>query len=67
MPRDPLNGRELADKLGVPDKALRRLIRKHRLMPGHVQDATYEIYPDDEARIAAHPAVRALIARSRTS
>ncbi len=67
MRSDPLNGRELADKLRVPEKQLRGLIRKHKLMPDHVHNADYEIYSVDEARIAADPAVRALIARSRTS
>ena len=63
MPRDPLNGRELADKLGVPGLALRNIIRDRKLMPGHEKGTHYRLDESDQARIAAHPEVRALIAQ----
>lgn len=54
------NGRQMADRLGVNPKSLRAVIRRHKLVPGHVHGTHYELSPEDCARIAAHPAVRAL-------
>jgi hypothetical protein len=60
---DPLNGRELADKLGVPGLALRNIIRRRKLMPGHEKGMRYRLDNGDQARIAGHLEVRALIAQ----
>jgi len=59
--RHLLNGRELADKLGVPGLALRNIIRDRNLVPGHEKGTHYRLDESDQARIAAHPEVSALI------
>jgi hypothetical protein len=60
-----LNGRELADRLGVNAKSLRAVIRKHDLVPSHQRGEHYRLDADEQDRIAAHPAVRRLVADSR--
>ncbi len=63
MPRDPLNGREVADKLAVPGLALRNIIRDRELVPGHEKGTHYRLDDGDQARITGHPDVRGLVAQ----
>ena len=60
-----MNGRELAESLGLNPKWLRQLIRTHRLVPSHPHGAEYELDSGDRARIAAHPVVKQAVENRR--
>jgi hypothetical protein len=61
-----VNGRELAESLGLNPKWLRELVRKHGLAPaGHVHGEEYDFDLDDRKRVARHPAVRQAIENRR--
>jgi hypothetical protein len=62
----PITAAVLADRLHVPGKLLRDMLRRHpELVPGHGHREHYRIDRDAERAIRAHPEVHALVARAR--